>query len=775
MRSFERLGLGVLALLAATATLSAHSGGSGPAVYVTSPNNEIIRIVDLLAGKAEVAIRDKGTKFQGLVVYRSGSDQDPVVTLIAANKTQGGDIRAYDAEMRRGGPIAKFKDAHGVAVSQEGDVFAVNRHRDRNDQLVFVPRRGGCNLVPLPLDCRGNGAYGVPLFIDSDVMVNDRRTEELGDVKVAKTSGGRLVQAGQVVVLVKDPPMLVSYSPPGHDWEDCGGNCEPSSDLLQGRLNGYTPVGLEIASGGVLIATEQKVILEASVDVNGDLVVEEFADLAGKGAKLSVGARDSQEVVYATVPNVGGKLQAFDIHGDEIKSLKVKVPEGVGNETSATVFTPTGPGVKVSLPSFTATFDLIRDGGSGPIDGNCGLFPYPDGWQPGDELHLSDLPGLDVDPEEDALIPDHIVPYSLNGRKLFYICSVNSEALWDGTVELVADEETVYEDESILCESQGTAVNAEARMFWEIDGVLTDISSGCSSNIGRGHKFSLGSPAATDSRSICEIQEEKLTALEARLDDFADFITGDCPGDNAAPGPVPETVFSHPSLGLNKDDWTYVDPASGVFGADGNGLLVGGGTFEVRRKDAGFNHAFGVAHASDATILTPIVPNSGTPPAGPVAVPVADGSYRLYFENLGRPGEIAFSDGQGGNPSLEIATYRRKSDPRQILVFIDDGGGGPDKDFEDLVISASGEVAGTECNLRLALADANVAFSDCTADTTDVVGMQDRLTEFAGIVVDAPDGDIDDSDRNRSGELRARALSALFIGGKLVYTFAPSP
>jgi hypothetical protein len=768
----SRLGFALLASSVVVGPLSAQ------AVYVTSPSNEIVKIVDITTGQTEVAIRDHGTNFQGLVVYRSGPDQNPVFTLIAANKTQGGDIRAYDADTKRGGRIAGFKDAHGVAVSQEGHVFAVNRHWSRNDQVVFVPRRGACTLVPAPDDCHGKGAYEGLLYVDSDVKVNDRRTKELGDVKVAKTNGGGLVQAGQVVVLVKNPPMLVTYSPPGgHDWEDCAGLCDPSLDVLDGELAGYTPVGLEIASSGALITTEQGVVLKAHMDA-GDVIVEEFADLAGKGAKLSVGARDSQEVVYATVPNNGGRLHAFYLDGGEINDIKVKVPEGVGNETSATVFPPSGSGVTVSLPSFTATFDLIKEGGSGPIDGNCGLFPYPPDWRPGVELYLSDLPGLEVAPGEDALIPEHIKPFSLNGTPLFYICSVDSEALWDGTVELVADEETVYEDDSILCESQGAAVNAEARMFWEIRGVLTDISSGCSSNIGRGHKFSLGSPAATDSRSICEVQTEKLDDLGGLLDLFDDHIEGDCPVASSDGGPDLSSLFTR--LGLDRSEWTYVpsSPASGFFGEAGNGLLLGGGAVKFELRSAGFHHEFGIVGGATRT---PVLQSRGdlVPGATFTYSPSAD-PYRFYFMNLDNAGSLAgafeYSDGTTSagiaDDTLEIAMYRMNADPRQVLLFFDDGGGAPDKDFEDLVLSATGEVAGTECNLRLALADAQEAFGDCTAATTEVLEMQDRLDEFAEIVVNAPDGDIDDDGENRSGELRARALSAVFIGGKLVYSFS---
>src|SRR6185436_20935730 len=88
-RALVRGSIASLAAFAAAPMLLAASARE--TVYFTTPDNEISR-ADFAAGTAQVAVNDNGTNFNGLVVRYDGND---VVTLLAANGTQGGDVRAY--------------------------------------------------------------------------------------------------------------------------------------------------------------------------------------------------------------------------------------------------------------------------------------------------------------------------------------------------------------------------------------------------------------------------------------------------------------------------------------------------------------------------------------------------------------------------------------------------------------------------------------------------------------------------------------------------------
>jgi hypothetical protein len=770
------------------------SAGTGH-VYVTSPSNQILR-VDFEGGTTSVVVQDKGRNFQGLTVRRDGPDE---FRLIVASSTQGGDLRIYDPDSGEGNRIASFRGAHGVAVSQFGQLFAVNEKCERG-QVAWVPRIKGCDLSPSNAGCHPGG-YGDLQFIDEDVRLGGKRIDDLRDVRVATTGGGGLVEPGELLVLVESPPMVLAYTPEEGVWDSCQGNCEPRVVVPSSALRGYQPSGLEVASGSILVTTAQGVILKATPGASGGADVEPFLFLPGKGAKLSLGVEDGEEIVYATVPNKAGEVDRFSVDtGALLGSVKkgIKVPEGVGNEASAVVLTQAGSNVKVALPTMNAVFDKVDE--SGETDALCDLYPVPDGWDFDTQHTLREL-GFSFPDGHDVVIPPRIRPFRIGnpttGPFAYYICHVANTALFSDTYELTEFESQIvgYMTE---CETFNEEPSIESRMFYAPDlaagepniaeaadlGNLstltqfTDVSTDCGCNVGRGWKFSYVMPASQDLRSVCAIEQEKVQAMKTSVtsdDFFADFIDGPGCGtfETLADGPFKtalQATFERAGLGP-LDGWNLLDRSSTAFwGEGGNGLLLGGGAVSFELRDAGFFHAFGISTANGTTELLRLNPDPDHPTFQfqPGAEP-----YRFYFENLtGNPGRVYSDDAPASG--RDILIFENKENPGLFALLYDDGGAGPDRDYNDLVLTAEGEV-NTQCKVESKV-NRSFALLDESAECTDlskVRGVLDELTALGGILKGAP-GDFDNSSRNVSGELDARIESAIFMGCKFIEGDHPS-
>ncbi len=235
-----------------------------------------------------------------------------------------------------------------------------------------------------------------------------------------------------------------------------------------------------------------------------------------------------------------------------------------------------------------------------------------------------------------------------------------------------------------------------------------------------------------------------------------------------------DAAFGIAGLG-SRSDWSLLAGDKGTFGSAGNGFLVGGGTIEVKAKEAGFNHELGTSSASYGN-LTPIVANS----QGQVgqSFPFAPGSdpYLFYFQNLAGgipPLTPIFSDGSSESPLLGIAVYQNNADPTRFALFFDDGTDSPDKDFNDLVVTATGEV-GTSCQLQIGLAAAIAEFEQTTcgpgqyASTVDI--LEDRFLE----VIRANRGDFEPG-TNLDAQLEARTLSLIFVLNDKMVLVSPTP
>jgi hypothetical protein len=777
------------ALLLLAAGLAMPSKASPQGVYVTAPNNQLLE-VNFETGRSKTVVRDNGTNFQGLVVRREGEE----IRLVVANGTQGGDIRIYDPKTGAGARIASLKGAHGVALDPSGNIYAVSQQGSKG-QVMVVPRRNDCpNQISglFPAGCFPGG-YGAARFIDEDVSVSGSKkgTKALADVRFVRGGAG----AGSLVVLAKDPAMILRYDDPG----SCTGTCNPVVVAATAQFGSYVPAGIELApKDEFLVTTTGGAVLRFTKD-GMRIATPNFASLLGGGAKLSLGVQDGQNVVFATVRTGGGKVERFEIESDGTGSPAGLVqglnpPEGVGNVNGGVAITPGGSNVTVFLPTLETIFDNVKT--AGLSDAVCHLYDAPSDY---DCNNPSDLTLTDLSPALPGVnIPAYVRPFRIGnpatGRCAFFVCELSTTASIGDTITLHEDEEQFLGYEPV-CETLNTDPNHEARFFWAPNpdknepgipegSVFTDISAGCGSNIGRGGSFSYALPAVQDDRSVCTIARYKVDNLQASVADFTppahDYIAGACNLGTGAPLPkeAPEDAFTAAGLGA-KTRWTVVSGgAQSVWGSGGNGLLPGGGSIQFQVKLAGFAHEFGTSgtDAVGSRTRQVIIANSGTPGAGPFSFTPSSEPYTFYFKNISGylSGATLFSDGQGLGSfgDLDIAIYRDNDNPGRYALFFDDGP--DDDDFDDLVLTATGDI-GTACQLQAALEHAGRALAaseDCT-DDSEVTTVVSDLQQVVGIVQDNP-GDFDNTTRNVSGELQARAESATFMACKEIATGKPA-
>jgi len=188
---------------------------------------------------------------------------------------------------------------------------------------------------------------------------------------------------------------------------------------------------------------------------------------------------------------------------------------------------------------------------------------------------------------------------------------------------------------------------------------------------------------------------------------------------------------------------------------------VGGGTIEVKAKEAGFNHELGTASPTHGG-LTPIVTDNPAQIGASFPFAPGDDPYLFYFKNIaGDPLDTPiFSDGFSDSGLLGIAVYQDNADPTRFALFYDDGTQNPDEDFNDLIVTATGAV-GTSCELRIGLDAAISAFEGTTCPGSFATTIQTLEEQFIA-VIDANPGDFPPTG-NVDAQLKARALSLIFV------------
>ena len=766
------LGLGLL--LTCFAALSA----SAQDVYVTQPNNKIVKI-DFETGETQTVVRDKGTRFHSVLARPAIGPSG--LRLLASNGARGGDIRVYDADTGAGAVVTRFHRAHGIALSANGDLFASNRRRRGPDQVLYVPKLPGCADAiagPFAPGCLAGG-YGTPNLIDEDVEVDGVHIQTLADLRLARGGAPGLFAAGDLLVLVAKPAMVLSYS---GDFASCNGMCDPTVVVAPGLIH-HTPTGLEIAGQSLLIATKEGAILEVKDDAGPS--VSELYTLPGQGARIAVGADDGALVAFAANPNKGGQVVEFDTTtGGFVANVKkgVKVPRGVGTEASNVVAAPAGEDIEIVLPQIKTTFTELTD--PGLFNGECRYYPNPNaGCAASDscpDIYLSDLDPT-IPSSQDVLIPSYVQPFGLGspgGPEQYLVCTVETNAsIFDAYNALHKEETSIGYDPG--CETFNADTANEARMFYApipgLDPTIAEgnqfigITTNCgNSHFGRGWKFSYIMPISRDLRSTDDNIAFKQTALGDTFENAKDDILGECPALIPGGGPVPASAFAAGGLNPKDEHWAYVPEASGIFGtvgAGGNGLLLGGGMVEFQVKQAGFNHEFGTSDTGYGSEEIIIASTGGTPSGTTFAYAPTPDPYLFFFRNIanagGLNGDAAYSDGFATDAKLDMAVYQNVHDPHEFALFFDDGGAGPDRDYTDTILLATGDVdLGTQCQLQNAIAHADHAVFD--GQEIQYEDLVHHLEEILAIIDANPADFLDPEDRNTVGELRARTEAEIF-------------
>ena len=479
-------------------------------------------------------------------------DGNGAVTLLAANGTGGGDVRAYHcpsatAACQKLGAVFSLKKANGVALDTFGNLYAVDSQQGGGDELRFAPRKPTCPTTTgtgLPAGCFPGG-YGASKVIDSQV---DGATL-LADVEVASGSG-------DVYVLASQPARLVRYEGSAvKDYIENGG-AQPTPTLVTTNFSGQEPAGLALfATGEVFVVTTQ-----GSVYVFNGSARNTFTTLNGKGVQIAVGIEGGAQAdpvddgrVLVTVKGAN-QVQSFGIlrgvDGLEASpsapngTVGANVPFGVADASlSGSIYTPASAApLVVQLPiGHEVTFEKVNTPGF--TEGNFfvvseqGVRAAADASCPSGKLTLEGVT---------RCVPAHVRGFKLgtatchaNGANCFYLVFVADT----GANVFGSTQEHHFEEDDFgfvtTCYGSGTvgmrppsgkqprtfhATDANDPVLVE-DNDFADISTGCNSHIGRGGEFSMFL-TGWDDRPTLTIARDKLNKLSLALNGTDESMGG---------------------------------------------------------------------------------------------------------------------------------------------------------------------------------------------------------------------------------------------------------
>jgi hypothetical protein len=750
-------------------------------VYFSQPNNKIMKVVRFDAngpGEVATAIQKNGTLFRGIVVRQDG-------LILVANGTHSGGILVCDPDSGNCATVLSVKhpEAMDISTSTGGLIAVYDKER-----IVKLDATGCVQTFQSP-GCRPGG-YQVSV---ASAKVSGHL---FADVKFARTTRGVWTE-GDIALLSGFPGKLLKLS-------QVGGTPVPVISSIKFEGKPRIPTGLAFnANGDALIATLDGLIL---LYPEGAGTPQRFAHLGGLGAKLTVGLQgqppETTERVFASVKN--GRVQCYESDGSSCgKVTRAIVPDGIGIATGAFQVTevPAGGGPvsqTLALGLRTEWEEILSGGVSVAL---CRQFPDPRELGPGfldADFNDVDLylckPGdqgcaaTNADPFVDLGLPS-IVPGTVRafrpgagpdgpftGPPTFQVCVMTTTAGFRGIIQdHVGTPVTINDDINTwigydfhqACPAPGVYYSPGPNDEPIVEGFhFTDVTLACNHPLGGSWSRSTLLTGARTDMTACEEAAFKLENLAETFEnvDFPPDAGPSCDIGTTIPGGRPAGAIQatmEAAIGSSLDDWALVDPSKGVFGGDGtsgNGFLLGNGTILVKAKNASFHHEFGTTDAGHGT-LSPVIANS----EGQVGVsfPLIAGSdpYAFCFKNVsGTSVNPIFSDQQFSGV-LGIAVYQNKVDPTLFALFFDDGGGAPDKDFDDLVVTATAPV-GTKCGLELALSQARKRFQ-AACGPGQVQGTIDSLQDFVDAIDGAPLAHFPAG--NMDAQLKARAQSLIFV------------
>jgi len=522
------LGIALTEVRPAAAQSQCFGGGLRPAVYFTTPDNDVSCVL-FSTGETRRVINDAtGALFKGVHALFEGDGAG--VSLVVASSTQGGDIQVYGCNAAGElcslrGQAAILKDAIGVALDTFGNLAAVS-----GGEILYArrctPGGGACDGVS---PTSGYDAPTTPVAVSPpsqllDVRFVSNAVEQLDEEScpTASPQAAPKYQPGDVLVLASDRVGVL--------------------DNGQASLKNTIPLAPGFSASGFALFPKTGELLVATTQ--GTLLVynrcgERLADFASPGGQLvgvavgntNPGGADpaSGSEAYVTAKSSNRVLryvaarQGPNLVGGSPQTVGVtNPPQGVAN-ASLTDSAWTPPGVN-SLVNPAVGHDIVF--------ANVG----PDGGFSQSRVYLIKESAL-------ALTAGTItasmvgLPSTFTGRQVpgTVHCFDHSDGNCYFAV-YVADTSV-----SVFGTTQEHELHEEVLGFKETDcnGVLTpqprlfratdqndpaivegssfaDVTTGCNSHIGRGGEFSIFL-TGHDERSMLTIANEKLASLKTAL------------------------------------------------------------------------------------------------------------------------------------------------------------------------------------------------------------------------------------------------------------------
>jgi hypothetical protein len=366
------------------------------------------------------------------------------------------------------------------------------------------------------------GGYDAHIVLDSQVSGAVR----LADVKFVRVSpSGAFYQAGDVLVLVRNPGKLVRYK--SHDISDAIANHADAAETpVTIDLRAVEPTGFALTEGGdILVATNGGQVLRFGPDGSSKGT---FASFSGSGVDIATGLQGGVEKAFVTV-HQGGFVNVYDVGSQACEGTLtgVQSPVGVGNaslhvkgsvptpasDTPITV-APTGSQQitfeKVSVPGLTtADVVIVCD----PLAGTD---------------HPLTLAGVTRTIPANVKAFDNCSKCPAVGSSCpAYLVDVvgSSAGFFGATVEHHIQEEGLGFNTACYDAITGGPSGEQPRTFYATDAddppivegtSFIDISSGCGSNLGRGGSTSF-ILTGWDNRTTQDVASAKLASLDAAL------------------------------------------------------------------------------------------------------------------------------------------------------------------------------------------------------------------------------------------------------------------
>jgi hypothetical protein len=348
-------------LFALSALVPATAGANGSeVVYVANYANSLVLRVDFDAGTATAINTDANNvkKLSSLYVRNDGN-----IDIVVCD-SQAGNVLIYENVESptfdgRSQVITSVPSPDGISADAAGNLYLISSglgSRRGTKQVWFIEKGG---LKP--------GGY-----FDAQ-LVGEVEAKTLEDTKVVKTAGGDL-QAGDILVLSRDPARVLRFRPSGLGWTLVNGPGNPFITFSAG----IEPMGIAFSAGAagseILVLTSDGGVLRYSF--SGTLIPAAFlpSGLGNGTFKIATGLQAGANRAFITQRN-GHKVYAFNILADGSAAAVASVsgglsfPQGVGIGTGNGAFVPRAAEVTAAFDSQTSTFNNGRQ--AGIVDVSC--------------------------------------------------------------------------------------------------------------------------------------------------------------------------------------------------------------------------------------------------------------------------------------------------------------------------------------------------------------------------------------------------------------------